>query len=69
MARSVARRVAGRVLGLACLLRGPRMNFNDQTRSCHAEPFAVLRVNSAKHLVRRKPRSFAALRMTNLYRS
>ncbi len=26
------------------------MNFNNQNRCCHAEPFASLRVNSAKHL-------------------
>jgi len=28
----------------------PIMNFHNQRRICHAEPFAALRVNSAKHL-------------------
>src|SRR5260370_39053751 len=32
--------------------------------ACHPEPFAALRVNSAKGLARRTERSFAALRMT-----
>jgi len=31
---------------------------------CHPESFASLRINSAKDLFRRAPRSFAALRMT-----
>ncbi len=33
---------------------------------CHAEPFASLRVNSAKHLAAHRARSFASLRMTLL---
>src|SRR5215472_765089 len=32
---------------------------------CHPEPFAALRVNSAKDLASRTPRSFASLRMTS----
>ena len=41
------------------------LNFNIQGRSCHAEPFASLRVNSAKHLSAHRERPFASLRVTS----
>jgi hypothetical protein len=49
------------------------MKFNDQNRSCHAEPMRGVspersewaQGNSAKHLAAQRARSFAALRMTS----
>ena len=45
------------------------MNCNDQSRSCHPEPFAALRINSAKDLCAHRARPFAALRVTQHSRS
>jgi len=43
------------------------LNLNIQGRSCHAEPFASLRVNSAKHLCAHRERPFASLRVTTIW--
>jgi hypothetical protein len=55
------------MLQVCCILASlasPIKIFNNQNRYCHAEPFASLRVNSAKHLCVHRERPFAALRVT-----